>query len=54
MIENEYLDFDIRFAFLEEACVGRAQQVIAGLPCLEDREQAYNMAWSRLDKRFRN
>ena len=54
MIENEYLDFDIRFAFLEEACVGRAQQVIAGLSCLEDREQAYNMAWSRLDKRFRN
>ena len=54
MIENEYLDFDIRFAFLEEACVGRAQQVIAGLSCLEDREQAYNMAWSRLDKRFGN
>ena len=24
MIENEYLDFDIRFAFLEEACVVRA------------------------------
>ena len=54
MIENEYLDFDIRFAFLEEACVGRSQQVIAGLSCLEDREQAYNMAWSRLDKRFGN
>ena len=54
MIENEYLDFDIRFAFLEQACVGRAQQVIAGLSCLEDREQAYNMAWSRLDKRFGN
>ena len=54
MIKNEYLDFDIRFAFLEEACVGRAQQVIAGLSCLEDREQAYNMAWSRLNKRFGN
>ena len=40
--------------FFEEACVGRAQQVIAGLSCLEDREQAYNMAWSRLDKRFGN
>ena len=53
MIENEYLDIDIRFAFLEEACIGRPQQVIAGLLCLEDREQAYNMAWSRL-KRFGN
>ena len=54
IMENEYLDFDIRFAFLEEACVGRAQQVIVGLSCLEDREQAYYMAWSRLDKRFGN
>ena len=27
---------------------------MTGLSCLEDREQAYNMAWSRLDKRFGN
>ena len=54
MIENEYLDFDIRFAFPEEACVDSAQQVIAGLSYLEDREQAYNMTWSWLDKRFGN
>ena len=30
------------------------KQMIAGLSCLEDREQAYNMAWSWLDKRFGN
>ena len=48
------MDFDIRFAFLEEACVGKVQQVIAGLSCSEDREQTNKMAWLRLDKRFSN
>ena len=52
LIEEVYLDYDIRFSFLEDACKGKAHQLIAGLSCLEDREQAYNMAWLRLDKRF--
>ena len=37
MIENEYMDFDIRFTFLEEVCIGKVQQVRAGLSSSEDR-----------------
>ena len=41
-------------SFLENLCVGQAQKVIAGLSCLENRKMAYEMAWTRLEKRFGN
>ena len=53
-VENVYLSAEDRMTFLESLCVGQAQDVIAGLSCLEDRAEAYALSWDRLEKRFGN
>ena len=51
-VEKLYPDYDTRMSFLEEACVGKAHEVISGLSCFVDRKVAYEQACTRLDKRF--
>ena len=53
-VEEIYSDYNDRMSFLENLCVGQAQEVILGLSCLEIRKMAYEMAWTRLEKRFGN
>ena len=53
-VEAIYHDYNDRMSLLESLCSGKAQEVIAGLSCLENRRMAYELAWSRLDKRFGN
>ena len=51
-VEDVYLKYEDRMAFLEGMCVGKAKEVIAGLSCLVSSENAYKKAWERLEKRF--
>ena len=51
-VEDVYLSYDDRMAFLDSLCVGKAHEVIAGIGCLLDSRTAYMRAWDRLDKRF--
>ena len=53
-VEDIYHDYNDRMSFSESLCSGMAQEVTAGLSCLENRRMAYKLAWSRLDKRFGN
>ena len=53
-VEDIYHDYNDRMSFLESFCGGKAQEVITGLSCLKSRRTAYELTWSRLDKRFGN
>ena len=51
-VQGLYNNFEERLAFLESFCTGQAHEVISGLSCLLNSEDAYLKAWERLDSRF--
>ena len=51
-VEDVYPSSHDRMAFLDSLCVGKAHDVIAGIGCMIDSQEAYVKAWDRLDKRF--
>ena len=53
-VEGVYKNFEDRLAFLESLCTGQAHEVILGLSCLLNSEDAYLKAWEHFDSCFGN